>query len=326
MNNKIKKIFAGIGLGLAGICLLTGCSANIDVSQDDIDKTITNANEFFASVDDTNQNLQNIDNAVNNTNESLADINDNLQNINNNLELQTKDSEYARQYLLSLLSNGIYDSIGNQEFSMTITGKHYVYNVLDTNSSASFNAYWDGNTYKALLENSTNGNSIYQEVVRNVDNDTHAVTYTENLYSNDGKGSKTYTTKENQKTFDNLSSQITFVVDYYSLYTYMFEMIYNSTYDSFYTVEAIDGGLRFAMNTVDEIGDSESVRNVDYSSVVFEFVNGKLTKLTQVIGPVPAYGLANEEPISNSITTYEFNDTVTPIEFDKTGYVLQPNE
>lgn len=324
MNNKIKKIFAGIGLGMAGICLLTDCSANIDVSQDDIDKTLSNANEYFTSVDDINQKLQNVDSAIQDTNESLTDINDNLQNINNNLELQTKDSEYARQYLLSLLSNGIYDSIGNQEFSMTITSQEYDYNVLNTNSSATFNAYWDGNTYKALLGDTTNGYSIYQEVVRNVDNDTHDVTYTENLYLNDGKGAKTYTTKENQKTFDNLSSKISFVVDYYSLYTSMFEMIYNSTDDSFYTVETIDGGLRFAMNTVYEFFDSESVHNVDYSAVVFEFVNGKLTKLTQVIGPI--CGLANEETISNSITTCEFNDTVTLIEFDKTGYVLDTNE
>lgn len=317
MNNKIKKIFAGIGLGMAGICLLTGCSANIEVSQEDIDKTLSNANEYFTSVDDTNQNLQNIDSAIQDTNENLTDINDNLQNINNNLELQTKDSEYARQYLLSLLSNGIYDSIGNQEFSMTLTSQQYEYDVLETSETVSYSAYWEGNTYKAILDS---GDGIsYQEVVRNVDNDTHAVTYTENLYLNNGEGSKTYTTKENLKYFDYLS--IGFATNYYQLYVAMYANCYADN-DGIYSMETIDGGLRFMINSVNS-------EDFEFGQTIIEFVNGKLTKMIDIqnerLGTtVGEAGHHTDCPYY--VGTCEFNDTVTPIEFDKTGYTLKTDE
>lgn len=320
MNNKIKKLFAGIGLGMAGICLLTGCSANIDVSQDDVDKTLSNANAYFTSVDDTKQNLQNIDTAIQDTNESLTDINDNLQNINNNLELQTKNSESARQYLLSLLSNGMYDSIGKQEFSMTMTSQQYEFDVLETSTTGSFKAYWEGNTYKALVENSA-GNIIYREVTRNVDDDTKAVTYTENLYLNDiGDNTKTYTIKENLEYIDYMS--MVSIEHYHQLYLYAYSLV-NKMEDAVYSVETIDGGLRFAMTYV----DSETLNP---STWISDFVDGKLTKITVTgygkVSNALGGGLAHYDGYPYYVMTLEFNDTVTPIEFDKTGYVLDTNE
>lgn len=321
MNNKIKKLFAGIGLGVAGICLLTGCSANIDVSQKDVDNTLSNANAFFTSVDDTNTNLDNIDNAIQDTNESLADINDNLQSINNNLELQTKDSECVRQYLLSLLSNGIYDSISNQEFSMTLTYQQYENDMLETSMSASFSAYWEDNTYKAIMDASEGRGTIwYQEVVRNVDNDTHAVTYTENLYTNDiGDGKKTYTTKENLEYFDYLTTG--FASNYYQLYVGMYAETYIDN-DSIYSMETIDGGLRFVRN-------SYNLEDLEFTQTTLEFVNGKLTKEIYIKNGRLGTTVGEDEYHNDCpyyVMTCEFNDTVTPIEFDKTGYTLETTD
>ena len=47
MKNKSKKILAGLALGLVGAVTLTGCASNIVFNQEDLDRAITNVNNYL---------------------------------------------------------------------------------------------------------------------------------------------------------------------------------------------------------------------------------------------------------------------------------------
>lgn len=235
---------------------------------------------------------------------TMSNANTYFENLNSSIsDLQTYqmgDREYAIRCFDSLLFNGMIESAGNDGISYTVSQEYYKYNKLQDRLCSSYVAYWDGDTYKEYLK--TDNEEYYNESVKIIDSETGEETYTLTEYSNDESG-KTCIVSMGLDYLDTMYGF--FFRSYSDLYDYLKYFMFATETADMYMIK-IDGCLRFIVNISDGLS-------------TIEFKNNKISKVEMYYLQEPKATTPDDFGVYY-VETFEFNDTVESINFDKTGY------
>ena len=297
MKNKSKKILAGLGLGVMGALALTGCSSDISITQEDLDKTLEGVNNHFATIEDG------IDRYFNNQQTHYV-------------------GDEAKGLFASLISDVYYNFFKVKNYTMTMN--YNVYNTygvkLPYDSNAMVKCYFDeqNNVYK--LFGTIDGVDYYQEYSYNEDSGK----YIRKVYNLDEKYYEQY---EEDFAFDIYSPGMNFSLQ---------ELYYKSLNPDDIkncSVTKIGEG-EYKVTLTETLGFDEDVYiSSDYTGRIFSyeyiFKDGYLVKFrdicNDVVGGDPGNVDSRDANRQVSVADYDIVYSCDPINVDTSGCVLRSN-
>lgn len=241
MKNKMKKIFAGVGIGLAigSSAMLTGCSSDITFNQADLDNVISNVNSY-------------------------------LENTQNN------NSEYVRNTLNELIVNGMNNAVGTNNIAYNVEIEEYVDGLMRSKTTTTYKRNVGNDTIKVYY-NTTGGekNTNYIEATRKKVNNI-SYSYDVEEYKINSANEKSYEKKENVSDISPIILTDNFYADYVGVYS---SLIANFHYESLVWddfIKSTDGDVETYKCTAinPNVAGSSIVGNL-----VLQFKNKKITKI-----------------------------------------------
>lgn len=280
MKNKIKKILAGLGIGLAlgSSAMLTGCSSDITFNQKDLDDVISNVNTY-------------------------------LENTQNN------DSEYVRNTLNELLINALNNSIGVGNIAYTSVSEQYAYGIKGTTQKEIYKRNIEGQVRKEYYSKTDNNQTriSYTEITKKP-SETLSSIYDVESYIIDWDNKKEYAKTENTSEISSLPSYSEFkdYVDVYSTIIYLLNNSNELTMSDFVKSVENDMVTYKCMATNPEYIDNSSI----VGSMIIVFRNEKIVKL-ETINTSYSTNLYDDYYAKQTITFDYENEAIS---FDKTGF------
>ena len=280
MKNKIKKILAGLGIGLAlgSSAMLTGCSSDITFNQKDLDDVISNVNTY-------------------------------LENTQNN------DSEYVRNTLNELLINALDNSIGVGNIAYTSVSEQYAYGIKGTTQKEIYKRNIEGQVRKEYYSNTDNNQTriSYTEITKKP-SETLSSIYDVESYVIDWDNKKEYTKTENTSEISSLPSYSEFK-DYVDVYSNIIYFLNNSnqlTMSDFVKSVENDVVTYKCMATNPEYIDNSSI----VGSMTIIFKDKKIIRL-ETINTSYSTNRYDDYYAKQTITFDYENEAIS---FDKTGF------
>lgn len=280
MKNKIKKILAGLGIGLAlgSSAMLTGCSSDITFNQKDLDDVISNVNTY-------------------------------LENTQNN------DSEYVRNTLNELLINALNNSIGVGNIAYTSVSEQYAYGIKGTTQKEIYKRNIEGQVRKEYYSKTDNNQTkiSYTEITKKP-SETLSSIYDVESYVIDWDNKKEYAKTENTSEISSLPSYSEFK-DYVNVYSTIIYLLNNSnqlTMSDFVKSVENDMVTYKCMATNPEYIDNSSI----VGSMIIVFRNEKIVKL-ETINTSYSTNRYDDYYAKQTITFDYENEAIS---FDKTGF------
>lgn len=298
MKQKTKRLLAGLGIGLAlgSSAMLTGCSSNLDIKQGDLDRTITNTNDFMQNGDEYLDSLRN-------------------------------KSEYVKNELNGLLLNGIYSSMGVKNIAYSCNTEFYMFGTkIDETIQREYKRNVQNNLIKQYEKYSSDKLTERYHEVEVVSEVNSQTKYKVKEYSNNNNSTKTYTEREETdytKAINDMGSLFADYIDVYSNYYGIINM----------TDSGVSNGLSMEFDKVidddtvtyrcNTINSSSTNNSRQYSFINLSFKDNKITKVEMIsFGYLDNLGEV-EYSDGYQVDTYEFDYTNETISFDKTGYTTQ---
>lgn len=241
MKNKMKKIFAGVGIGLAlgSSAMLAGCSSEITFNQADLDNVISNVNSY-------------------------------LENTQNN------NSEYVRNTLNELIVNGMNNSVGTNKIAYKVEIEHYADGLNQRKITTTYKRNVENDTIKVYY-NTTEGekSTNYIEATRKKDNNS-LYSYDVEEYKINSANEKSYEKKENVSNISPIILMDNFYADYVGVYSSLIANLHfeGLVWDGF--IKSTDGDVETYKCTAinPDVAGSSIV-----GSLVLQFKNKKITKM-----------------------------------------------
>ena len=164
MKNKTKKMLAGIAMGVMGALSFTGCSGDISISQEELNKTIDGVNQHFVTIE------EGIDKYFNNQNNIIA-------------------GEEAKSVFVNMMSEAYFNALNVKDITLKANVKQYdAFGIETYNDTMTYKQYYD--TEKHVIK-CLGSDNFYQEIIVNM-NATDGKNYTIRYYNLEEKTYKEY--------------------------------------------------------------------------------------------------------------------------------------